>query len=283
MAANTDRRRMGRGLAATPKVRWVFLLAGITVACPAYATSLPSGLIGYYTFDNKIFVGRFGARHKGMARGHVRFGSGVGSGGYAMSLIARPHSSGGVDLQPRPYAQTGSLSVTFWFYPSATQRTEYSAMIYRKSGREQVFTADRSYAVWWITGGVHVVYTPKGANTQDICTNKSFGLPAATWHRFALTLDSKTQLAAVYLDGRLVKTCPYAGGMLTSSYRELVLADLPIGYHGMPEAGPFTGSLDDVRFYRRRLSPPRWRNPTPMWSADRAALKRTRRCRVCQE
>jgi hypothetical protein len=230
------------------------ILAMATAALPAHADSLTGGLLGYYTFDNQNFDDSSGHNRTGTARGPVTFGTGVGSGGYAMAVDAT-QTPGGVDLRKRPFGQTGSLSVAFWFYPSATQANQYNAMIYRQSKKEDVrHSTDRAYAVWWIQGGVHVVYTPEGADSQYICTNQSFGLATENWHHFALTFDSKSQAARVYLDGALVKTCPYAGGVLTSGRRELVLGELPAGYGGQPEAGSFTGSLDNVRFYRRKIS-----------------------------
>ena len=41
---------------------------------------------------------------------------------------------------------------------------------------------------------------------------------------------------------------------LSRGYRELVLGELPKKYRGQPEASSFTGSLDNVRFYKRNLS-----------------------------
>jgi hypothetical protein len=239
---------------ATFKASALCFLATAIAAQPAYATSLTRGLVGYYTFDNQDFTDSSGHNHTGTARGPVTFGAGVGNAGYAMTVDAT-QSPGGVDLPKRPFAQTASLAVAFWFYPSAAQADIYNAMVYRQTMKQDTkYGADRAYAVWWIQGGVHVVYTLAGGTAQYVCTNQSFGLAAETWHHFALTFDSKKQTASVYLDGARVKRCPYTGGMLTDGYRELVLGEVPKRYRGQPEASSFTGSLDNVRFYRRNLS-----------------------------
>ena len=57
----------------------------------------------------------------------------------------------------------------------------------------------------------------------------------------------------MYLDGAVVQTCDYQGGVLASGHKALVLGNYFNKQSG--NTGAFTGSLDDVRFYARALSP----------------------------
>jgi len=75
----------------------------------------------------------------------------------------------------------------------------------------------------------------------------------ATWHHVTLVLDPAIWAATVYLDGAVVQTCDYQGGVLASGHKALVLGNYFNKQYS--DAGAFTGSLDDVRFYARALSP----------------------------
>jgi hypothetical protein len=116
----------------------------------ALAAGPSSGLLGYYTFDGQNVDDSSGNGHKGTTRGAVTYGAGVGKSGSALDVSASPEP-GQANLPPAPFAQTKSLTVAFWFWPSSSQEQNYNAMIYRANqaaDSPNIGWSDRSYAIF---------------------------------------------------------------------------------------------------------------------------------------
>ena len=96
---------------------------------------------------------------------------------------------------------------------------------------------------------------PPERRRKRFAWSKTLGcsLAPGTWHHVALVLDAPIWAATVYVDGAIVQSCDYHGGVLASGHKALVLGK-PFNEQ-LSNVGAFTGSLDDVRFYARALSP----------------------------
>jgi hypothetical protein len=170
-----------------------------------------SGLIGLYTFDAGNVADTSGHGLNGVLAVSTAFGPGVGRSGQALKIAAVP-APGGAAAPPAAFAQT--------------------------AGRNHNATES-------------VAYTVAGATAQYVCVDADFGLTPNAWHHVALTFDAALQTATVYLDGTMVRACPYSGTLAAGSVATTL--GFPFNQQ-LSDTGAFTGSIDDVRFYERALS-----------------------------
>jgi hypothetical protein len=154
----------------------------------------------------------------------------VGTGAYQFDGTVRVVL--GDVLPARPY------TVTVWIKPIATSPF---AIAISKPYDTTTLLDDLALTVY-DTG-----FSYEGAQGGQIITVSGNGDIRGAWHHVALVFDGSDR--SVYLDGAFASSG--AGPWETSGLPVAIGADLDVGAF----AYPFTGELDDLRFYSRVLTP----------------------------
>jgi hypothetical protein len=105
---------------------------------------------------------------------------------------------------------------------------------------------DRSYCLMFLGGRVRFLSNGFGSRMDSVGT-----VPTGVWMHIAVTYSTISSQRAIYINGILDSTSPYAGGVGQASGTPLGIgADLARDYiHNY-----FSGLLDNVRLWRRALS-----------------------------
>jgi hypothetical protein len=228
---------------------FLILLAGCTV--PHVRGDVQSGLIAHYRFDNGSLADQEGL-HAAQGIGSSTFTPGV-SPNAGESLVL--DGTNAIRIPGSVVPRNQSFTVAFWYEPSSTQRQTYSAMLYAANQRgisPRIGWRDRSFAVFWRGGGLHIVYSPVGASHQLVCLNNDLGLLPSLWHHIALVFNVQHAMLTVYQDGRPLAQCNLNNGAMN-----LIVEQLQVGIPLNPQlsdTGPFVGKFGALRFYGRTLS-----------------------------
>ncbi|MBV8759859.1 MAG: LamG domain-containing protein [Deltaproteobacteria bacterium] len=132
--------------------------------------------------------------------------------------------------------QTGPYTVTVWLngVPSATFGSAISKPL-------DLVTVNDDLSLTISTGG----WSFEGTRGGSVASAADMTEVRGAWHHFAL-LDDRVN-RTIYLDGQLKSTAP--GPWETSTLPIAIGADLDQGSFSVP----FTGTMDDLRFYPRVL------------------------------
>jgi len=152
--------------------------------------------------------------------------------GHAQQGIAFDGTSTGSYLtSPYHYQYDGMPNLTASFWARSNIASGGGTVLHKHIGY-----------VFNLSGGVLSGYLFNQAGARfDFSTPISAD---TNWHHYALTLESNLKL---YIDGNLVRTMAFSGGISTHADRELVVGKDPWG-------NAFNGSLDEVRIYTRALN-----------------------------
>lgn len=234
----------------------MFLTAA--VATPARAQAPTSGLMGLYTFNARSIADSSGLNRNGVRIGKPTYTFGLYGTDFALTM----DGASGAKLPKSASLGLKELSVSIWFNPAPTQAQLYNSLFYRANQVVDVASGigwrDRSLAAFWrADNGLHVVYTPNGADSQYICLNGALpngpALQAGVWTHLGIVVSGKAKSVTVYVNGAPAQTCPLAAGKLADGYAALLLGQTFNGQES--DTRNFSGRLDQVRFYGAALKP----------------------------
>ena len=220
-----------------------------TSVAQGVGTSLTSGLVGYWTFDNKDLawtsatagtaLDRSGSGNTGTLTNMSRTASPViGKLGQALKFNGTNQY---VDAGTGSSLNPSAVTVSAWIKPSAFPYA-YNP-IYSKRNANSAY-----YLIAVRSTGKLALYTLTGTNT-DVSYDATgiFTLNTGRWYHVVLTYSSSTGLTG-YVNGVLDKNVAANGNALVSNS-----GAANIGYD--TQTGTFfSGSIDDVRIYNRALS-----------------------------
>ena len=231
------------------------MLAGVAAASSARASDVSSiPLAMHLPFDGD-YTDDSGNGNDGQGHGKLAFVPGYAPPTGQALKYSKNNSAVMVRPSSSLYLRT-KLSVSLWFRPNATQNFSYAALFYKAAENidsGSVGFSDRSVALFWISGGIHAVYTFAGATQQTICANDDFGLASDKWHNLVFTFDAGAGDAKVYVDDVLKKECSFTRGTKLRTGNKQLGIGTSINQQ-LSDTGNFLGLIDSVRFYDGVLS-----------------------------
>jgi len=236
-----DNLRMGTAeeLAVPPRVRRRKPTAGKNGARP----SLDNGMLaGYWRFDKN--EGYTAMDSSGCANhGEIWARPALGEFG---SAVFFDDSASHIRIPDAPALHPGkeSFSISMWICPE-------NLAVKSNDNRRRFISKNGFPKTWWnmnlTTGGAITVELSDDQN-HHFGTSSQARLTEKKWVHLALVIDRKERVARIYLDGQLD-----AENKIPESFTgsmDVAGKDFYIGSTWQP----FTGLLDDVKFYQRPLS-----------------------------
>lgn len=212
---------------------------------PGTPSRVDDGLVAYYRFEGDA------RDSSGNGSDGAVFGptfepgkNGLGSRFTGSSYIEVPHKD---NLSPR-----SALSVSAWVkvfgYP-----TWHSAVVY-KGGEPPTNDGfrDRAYSLWMTRDrGVHFTSTPEGASSQIRCDSPGSLYKLDEFVHVAGVVDTLNQHMVIYVNGKKVQDCAYAGSAIRGGNHPLRIGG---PFYSLGDQSGLDGVIDEVRIYDRALS-----------------------------
>jgi hypothetical protein len=179
-------------------------------------------------------------------------GSLVGDATYGIGEVGQAFSfsgAGAVSLgDPSALKLTSAITLVAWVDPTALPPSSgdgYAAII-AKWGQD---AATDSYGIWaYQDQPGHLQLVSAIGNSKGDHGLYGGTVPLNTWTFVAATYDAQTSTNSIYVDGQLVATRTWQGGITTSDLNVM------IGQEDSNLVRPFTGRIDEAQIYPTALN-----------------------------
>lgn len=222
-------------------IRYTFLI--VCINCSIYGQTLSTSLTACYAFDNSVSepisnltatlgvvsptVNRFNTANTAFA-----------FNGTNASIITLPNSA---LLKP-----TNELTFSAWIKVNPLPPTTGCYILYTKNTSSINFEA-YSLTINYLGSGVYKFAALKGAGgLSSVCLATS-SVVANTWYHVAITMDNST--LKIYVNGSLENTTSTSLNFTYDSNGKVLFGGTNESFNL-----PFTGTIDNARFYNRILS-----------------------------
>ncbi|MDB5105878.1 MAG: biopolymer transporter ExbB [Fibrobacteres bacterium] len=166
----------------------------------------------------------------------------TGVAGFAWTLAPGDELGAAASASQEP----ASLSLEAWFRPKGAQAL--SRLIWKHRRGE----AAAAYSITWLGNESVLEFTLADGSAATGSVSLRAPVPATRdWIHFVATFDAKTGVAALYINGKPAAKLANLGPIDYRSAGDLMIGSQPGGLNG------FKGALDEVRLYRKALSPSR--------------------------
>jgi len=222
-------------------------LSQLGVPGPASCPTLPSGLVSRWLADGTT------ADAVGSNPATLRNGTTFGLGLFNQAF----HFDGVDDFVEVPHAASlipPALSLSFWLKLDTLTSTSVSEqglqwVFFKKNSRPSTtLFNDYGFAKVFREGRHYVVFGINAASGQPVFVNSTTSVVAGVWYHVMATVDA--QELKLYIDGALEGTSP-VGFPLDHSTSPLIFGATNQSIYD----GKLAGSLDDIQFFNRVLSP----------------------------
>lgn len=240
IAAVAARRNAGDG-----KVFYVDTYGWVTPGTSDYSDTLHPSASGHVKIANRL-IKVLSADHAGKIGGKLDFNGTNSYGTMGYGGAANAANMG-----------TDSFSVALWF-------RSVSPITHQRMITKGNWGNSAGYFMWYDGGAITFSVGSNGVQANTVLVSTPGGLDDYQWHQATAVVDRTAQTAKIYIDG-VAKTLTKGGGYCgTASGASLDISGctslnasssdpLTFGsYNGTAEF--YSGSLDDVRLYRRALS-----------------------------
>ncbi len=215
-------------------------IVGATQNPKSTVSSLDSGLVGYWTFNNQD-----------MLNGAVKDKSGNGNTGNLVNIATSTFYTRGKLGQgfkfdgandymttASTFTPTTTFTVSAWVYP-----IRYGIVSFRAAFATRTYDSTDNFGVWLRDNGLY--YIQVHGNGTDVAAN-TVAYSDKKWDHIILVKNTSSPYVKFYVNGVL----RYSS---TSNPDTLTSRQLDVGSYSNT-TGPFLGTIDDVRIYNRALS-----------------------------